>query len=118
MQHLGVGRPRIKQRSLKRQSLSKKAAVVGVGVAAFAEEACCREAMVLVDVGISHLAGVREAAVANDGRVNVAQDLSSSIYGGCVGGGPFSRWGEGAHPVAEAKAADGLVVSRGRGLRT
>ena len=72
--------------------------------------------MVLVDEGASHFASVREAAIADNGGVNVSQDLSSSIDGGSAGGGLFSRPGEGANPVAEAEAAYGLVMSRGRGL--
>ena len=72
--------------------------------------------MVLVDEGASHFASVREAAIADNGGVNVSQDLSSSIDGGSAGGGLFSRSGEGANPVAEAEAADGLVMPRGRRL--
>ena len=72
--------------------------------------------MVLVDEGASHFASVREAAVTDNGGVNVSQDLSSSIDGGSAGGGLFSRSGEGANPVAEAEAADGLVMPRGRRL--
>lgn len=70
----------------------------------------------MVDEGASHFASVREAAVTDNGGVNVSQDLSSSIDGGSAGGGLFSRSGEGANPVAEAEAADGLVMPRGRRL--
>ncbi len=70
----------------------------------------------MVDEGTSDFASVREAAIADNGGVNVSQDLSSSIDGGSAGGGLLSRPGEGANPVAETEAANGLVMSRGRGL--